>query len=46
MAEPLAPWHAVLVAAALPTRDRGAVMPEIDVDGFAECYREVAKVGG
>jgi len=39
------PWHGVLVATALPMRDRGTATLEIDFDGFAGHVRWLADNG-
>ncbi|WP_020658768.1 dihydrodipicolinate synthase family protein [Amycolatopsis benzoatilytica] len=39
------PWHGVLVATALPLRDRGAATLEIDFDGFADHVKWLADNG-
>jgi dihydrodipicolinate synthase/N-acetylneuraminate lyase len=45
MTAPQAPWHGVLVATALPMRDRGGKMLEIDFDGYADHVRWLAENG-
>jgi len=45
MTAPQPPWHGVLVATALPMRNRGGKMLEIDFDGYAEHVRWLAANG-
>ncbi len=40
-----APWHGILVATAVPMRDNGGAMLDIDFDGYADHVRFLAEGG-